>query len=61
MNRQTITIIQTFSTVREITIDVEADDPESAVEALQNGDIDVPAFADPRWATSWSLQSEEYG
>ena len=60
MNRQNVTIIQTSSTVRQNTVEVEAIDHESAVEALQNGDIDVPAFDDPRWTTNWTLQSEEY-
>lgn len=60
MNRQNVTIIQTSSTVRQIIVEVEAIDHESAVEALQNGDIDLPAFDDPGWTTNWTLQSEEY-
>ena len=52
MSKQHVTIIQKSGLERQITIEVDADDRESAIEALQCGDIDVPAADDPNWTTT---------
>ena len=43
-----IAIHQTYRGERTIVIDVEAANAAAACEALANGDIDIPAFDDPR-------------
>jgi hypothetical protein len=60
MSKQTVTIIQVFRTERRITVEVDAEDHESAIEEFQSGSADVPDFDDPRWKTGWNLQSEDY-
>lgn len=60
MCKQTVTIVQTFRAERRITVEVDAEDRESAIEDFQNGNTDIPAFDDPRWKTEWKLQSEDY-
>lgn len=60
MSKQHVTFIQKSGLERQITIEVDADDRESAIEALQCGEIDIPASDDPNRATTWTLQSEDY-
>ncbi len=60
MSKQHVTIIQKSGFERQITIEIDADDRESAIEALQCGEIDIPAADDPNWTTTWTLQSEDY-
>ena len=55
-----IAIHQTYRGERTIVIDVEAASAAAACEALANGDIDIPAFDDPRWREAWSLEHEDY-
>ena len=52
MSKQHVTIIQKSGLERQITIEVDADDRESAIEALQCGEIDVPAADDPNSTTT---------
>lgn len=54
-----IKVTQVYRTQRTITIEVEADDRESALENVRSGAIDLPAFDDPQWAEGWDLQNEE--
>ena len=60
MSKQHVTIIQKSGLERQITIEIDADDRESAIEALQCGEIDIPAADDPTWTTTWTVQSEDY-
>lgn len=60
MSKQTLTIIQIFRAERRITVEVDAEDHESAIAEFQSGSAEVPAFDDPRWKTEWNLQSEDY-
>lgn len=60
MSKQHVTFIQKSGLERQITIEVDADDRESAIEALQCGETDIPASDDPNRATTWTLQSEDY-
>jgi len=59
MGMQKVKIVQRFKAMRAIEIDVEADDPEEAVESVESGAIDTPDFDDPRWKTAWELMNEE--
>ncbi|MBN9055635.1 MAG: hypothetical protein J0H80_18135 [Rhizobiales bacterium] len=59
MSKQSITIIQTFRAERRITVEVDAAGHERAIEEVQNGDADIPAFDDPV-EYGVVLQSEEY-
>jgi len=55
-----IKIIQTYKARREVTIFVDAQDGESALEEVASGSMEAPSFEDPLWLTSWDLQNEEY-
>lgn len=55
-----ITIRQTYRVERAIVIEVEAASTPSACEALADGDIEIPAFDDPRWREARSLEHEDY-
>jgi hypothetical protein len=59
MQKFKVKIVQVFKATREVVVDVEAEDMERAVEALESGDLDGPSFDDPRWKTGWDLQNEE--
>lgn len=54
-----VRVTQVFRVEREILIEVDAEDELSAVEQVQSGETDIPAFDDPRWRTGWELQNEE--
>lgn len=59
MAMHTLKVTQVFTATRNITIFVEADDLESAVELVRSGDHDVPPFDHPDWVTRWDIQNEE--
>jgi len=52
-----IRIVQTFRVEREIVIAVEARDLQTAIET--QSESDAPAFDDPRWRSSGTLENEE--
>jgi len=54
-----IKIVQVYKCTREIELDVEADDLESATERAESGDEETPDFEDPRWNSFWDLENEE--
>jgi len=55
-----IAIHQTYRFARRIVIEIDAVTAEAAYEQLADGDIDIPAFDDPRWSSSYALEHEEY-
>lgn len=55
-----IKIIQKYVAVREIVIEVADSDPDSALERVSSGEIDIPSFDDDGWRTGWDLQDESY-
>ena len=52
-------ITQVYRVEREIVVDVEADDLESAIESVASGAVDTPDFKDPRWKDGWDLRNED--
>lgn len=59
MTSHDIRIVQVFRVEREIIIAVKALDVKTAVE--KQSESDAPAFDDPRWRSSWTLENEEVG
>lgn len=57
MTSQNIRVVQVFRVEREIVLAVEAPDEQAAVEI--QSESDAPAFDDPRWRSTWTLQNEE--
>jgi hypothetical protein len=53
-----IEITQRFHVIRKITIEVEADHLDDAIEEVASGSIDAPDFDDPSWRTGWDLIDE---
>jgi len=53
-------VVQGYKAERHVTVEVEADDMESAIENVASGAFDLPDFDDPKWTTYWDLQIEEY-
>lgn len=54
-----VKVTQRFSGERVITLDIESDCLEGAVEELASGSTDVPDNDDPRWETEWHLRDEK--
>jgi hypothetical protein len=52
-------IEQTFTVQRWITIEVEADDMESAIEQVRADDSETPDFLNPGWEEGWSLTGQQ--
>ncbi|WP_263588850.1 hypothetical protein [Sphingopyxis sp. GC21] len=57
MTSHDIRIIQVFRVEREIVVKVRAADAQAAID-LQS-ESDAPAFDDPGWRSSWTLENEE--
>jgi hypothetical protein len=57
MIKHQVTITQVYRTVRSITIELEADTADVAVE--QQAQDDAPAYDDPRWVELRTLQHEQ--
>lgn len=57
MKSHRIRIVQVFRVEREIVIDINAPDAKAAIE--MQSENDAPAFDDPRWRSSWTLENEE--
>lgn len=55
-----IQITQVFRVERIIELDVEGD-PQDSVAAWEEGNLETPEYADPRWAESRVLQNEVCG
>lgn len=55
-----IAIHQTYRVERRFVIEIDAATPEEGSELLATGEIDVPAFDDPRWTDVHALEHEEY-
>lgn len=55
--RHLVKIIQTFTTVRTLIIEVYADTMEGAVESVR--DSDAPPYEDERWEQEDELTNEE--
>lgn len=56
MTSHHIRIVQVFRVEREIVVSVEAPDSQAAIDI--QSESDAPAFDDPRWRSSWSLENE---
>lgn len=59
MSTHAIKIKQVYRATREITVFVEAEDLDSAIEEVESGSFDTPPFEHPDWSTGWDLQNEE--
>ncbi|SNS68808.1 hypothetical protein SAMN06295912_11286 [Sphingomonas laterariae] len=57
MKSYQLRIAQVFRVEREMVVAVEAADLQAAID-LQS-ESDAPAFDDPSWRSTWSLESEE--
>lgn len=44
---------------RRVVVEVEAESLDEAVERVESGDVDAPAFDDPRWTTGYDIQNEQ--
>ena len=56
MKLHRISIVQIFRVERVITVTVDAPDIQSAID--KQSESDAPAFSDPGWRDSWSLENE---
>ena len=56
MTAHTLQIVQVFRVERTIIISVEAPDEQVAIDRHSEGDS--PAFDDPRWRATWTLENE---
>lgn len=54
-----IAVTQVFRVERTIKIQVEADDIESAVEAVTSGAMEIPEYDNETWEESFELMNEE--
>lgn len=54
-----IKIVPVYRVVRTITIQVELDEKEQAVDLIESGGIEAPAFDNKGWRDDWDLQNEE--
>jgi|GEM_PF-6251136 len=57
MTMHKVKIIQVFKVVREIIVEVDADNEFAAAD--QQSISDAPDYADPRWIETRDLMSEE--
>lgn len=56
-----VQVIQHYRTSRTCIIEVEAEDAKQALGMLDDGEIDIPPYEDPRWQTSQhEITSEQY-
>ncbi|QDC37225.1 hypothetical protein [Sphingobium fuliginis] len=53
-----IRVVQIFRVVRSIETDVEAATPDQALDLIDEGLADVPAFDDPGWSETRTLEHE---
>lgn len=53
-----VTVTQVFRVERTATIEVEADDMESAVESVASGEVDLPEHDADVWEEFFELQNE---
>jgi len=56
MTAHSLQIVQVFRVERTIILSVEAPDEQAAIDRQSEGD--APAFDDPRWRASWTLENE---
>ena len=56
MTIHNIRVVQTFRVVREIVVSADAPDIQAAID--MQSETDAPAFDDPRWRSSWTLENE---
>ncbi|WIW89616.1 hypothetical protein K3M67_06570 [Sphingobium sp. V4] len=56
MTAYSLQIVQVFRVERTIVVTVEAPDEQTAIDWQSEGD--APAFDDPRWRASWTLENE---
>lgn len=56
--KHAIRVIQTYRTVRACTIEVEAVNVETAMLKVDEGEIELPPYDDPRWTEEPTLQDE---
>lgn len=52
-------VTQVLRVERTSTIEVDGDSPEDALEALQNGEVDIPSD-DALWRAVGSVEDETY-
>lgn len=57
--KHAIRVIQTYRLEREAVIEVEAASPDEAAELVGIGEVDLPAFDDPVWKESRTLENEQ--
>lgn len=57
MRSHEIRVAQVFRVEREIVVSVEAADLQAAIDVQSEND--APAFDDPRWRSTWTLENEE--
>jgi len=52
-----IRIVQVYRVEREIVVELDAPDAQTAIDIKSAQD--APAFADRRWQSNWTLENEE--
>lgn len=53
-----VKITQVCKVTREIDIDIDAPDIQTAIKLVENDEVSVPGFDDQRWYEVWDLQHE---
>lgn len=53
-----IKVVQVYRVERETIIEVEAASPHDAAEMIGIGEVGLPAFDDPVWTESRTLENE---
>lgn len=53
-----IRVEQEYNVVRTVYVKVDADDPQTALEAINSGEVELPEFTSSMWVDSWRLIDE---
>lgn len=53
-----VTITQVCRATREITVEMDVPDIDTARKLIEEEELGIPDFDDPRWDTYWDLTSE---
>lgn len=56
MTTHRLRIVQVFRVERQIIVEVEAPDPQSAIDHQM--EEDAPHSNDPRWKSQWTIENE---
>lgn len=56
MTSHKVRIVQVFRVEREIVVSIEAADLQAAID--MQSECNAPAFDNPRWRSTWSLENE---